>query len=345
MRNPIRLLLCALISVAGCDASSIDPGAADMRRVRDLAEPADPDPDDAGTPAGPPDLLPDKAGPPYPIVLVHGMAGFRNIGPIEYFYGVPEALRKDGHDVWVSRQDPINDSEVRGRQTLDYVQMVLLATGKAKVNLIGHSQGGFDVRYVASTIGARVASVTMVASPMEGAPIADLAINGTGPAAKDALSFLLNIYGAVGGFNSNAKAQLTNLTSAGAKAFFAKHPDDNRVAYYSITGRSDNTGPDVADCIAPAKPPFIAKWDQYRDPMDVLFQIPTGIMNGMNPRPVHDGLVTVLSARHGVFLGCIPADHMDEVGQLVGDSPGGGNRFDHVQFYRDLAAWIKSKGF
>ena len=36
MRNPIRLLLCALISVAGCDASSIDPGAADMRRVRDL---------------------------------------------------------------------------------------------------------------------------------------------------------------------------------------------------------------------------------------------------------------------------------------------------------------------
>src|SRR5439155_1168606 len=83
---------------------------------------------------------PAGKGPPYPIVLVHGMAGFRNIGPIQYFYGIPEALRKDGHDVWVSRQDPVNDSEVRGAQALAYAQMVLASTRSARVNLIGHSQ-------------------------------------------------------------------------------------------------------------------------------------------------------------------------------------------------------------
>ena len=32
----------------------------------------------------------------YPIVLVHGVFGFNNIGPVEYFYGIPYALQVDG---------------------------------------------------------------------------------------------------------------------------------------------------------------------------------------------------------------------------------------------------------
>src|SRR5262249_30577462 len=147
-------------------------------------------PDGAATPhdaarAPAPDLAPPGLGPPYPIVLIHGMAGFRNIGPLDYFYGVPDALRKDGHDVWVSRQAPINDADVRGAQAAAYVGQVLAMTGKARVNLIGHSQGGFDARYVASVMGDRVASVTTVAAPMGGDPIADLAL-GAGPSAQQA---------------------------------------------------------------------------------------------------------------------------------------------------------------
>ena len=41
----------------------------------------------------------------------------------------------------------------------------------------------------------------------------------------------------------------------------------------------------------------------------------------LSPEP-NDGLVTVTSATWGTFLGCIPADHLDEVGQLLGDAPG-----------------------
>ena len=112
MRSLAVSLIGAFACAAGC-AADLDNGAADpASRLADLAPP-----DDGGTleynPAS--DMTLGK-GPPYPIVLVHGMAGFRNIGPIGYFYGIPEALRKDGHDVWVSRQDPINDSEVRGAQ-------------------------------------------------------------------------------------------------------------------------------------------------------------------------------------------------------------------------------------
>ena len=32
----------------------------------------------------------------YPVVLVHGLLGFDAIGPVNYFYGVPSALRNSG---------------------------------------------------------------------------------------------------------------------------------------------------------------------------------------------------------------------------------------------------------
>ena len=51
---------------------------------------------------------------PYPIVLAHGFSGFHNIGPLTYFYGVQDALSKDGHEVFVTTVDPYNSSEVRG---------------------------------------------------------------------------------------------------------------------------------------------------------------------------------------------------------------------------------------
>ena len=44
----------------------------------------------------------------YPIVLVHGLFGFDNIGPVEYFYGIPSALR--------------------GEQLLTQVKQILAAT-------------------------------------------------------------------------------------------------------------------------------------------------------------------------------------------------------------------------
>jgi triacylglycerol lipase len=36
----------------------------------------------------------------YPIVLVHGLFGFDNIGLLEYWYGIPSALRSDGARVY-----------------------------------------------------------------------------------------------------------------------------------------------------------------------------------------------------------------------------------------------------
>lgn len=284
----------------------------------------------------PPDLATPGLGPPYPIILVHGMAGFKNIGALEYFQGVPEALAADGRAVFVSRQDPINDSEVRGLELEQFVFQVLEQTRASHVHLIGHSQGGFDARWVASRNGDRVATVVTVASPMGGTPVADLAFS-NGPGAEGAIDALLGLYGALNGFDSDAQAQLAELTSAGAADFFARHPDDPRVTYYSLAGRSAlSLG--GADCDAPNRPAWVAKYDANVDPVDPLLSFPSGILDGAGL--VHDGLVPVPSARHGTFLGCVPADHLDEIGQLAGDSPGIGNPFDSVQLYRDLATLL-----
>ncbi|HZU82245.1 MAG TPA: triacylglycerol lipase [Polyangiaceae bacterium] len=297
-----------------------------------------------GDDGGAPSLdLADPAGPPYPIVLVHGMAGFRNIGSLEYFYGVPEALRKDGHDVWVSVADPINDSEVRGAQVATYVQTVLAMTGKRKVNLIGHSQGGFDVRYVASTMGEHVAAVVTIAAPMAGDPLADIVVEKL-QSFQPALDALLNVYGAVAGYDSNAQACIDNLSTMGATLFFERHPDDRRVSYYSIAGRSEGSRGDP-DCDSSRVPPFIQKWNDAVDTLNPIFGASAAILDGLTPKPIHDGLVPVLTARHGTFLGCIPADHMSEVNQLAGSTPTKDNPFDAVRFYRDLADWLVEQGF
>src|SRR4051812_17619108 len=100
-------------------------------------------------PWAPPPLAPGDGPTRDPIILVHGLFGFDNIGPLEYFYGIPGDLRANGAKVYVAQVAAANSTEVRGEQLLTYVKQVLAVTGASKVNLIGHSHGGPTVRYVA----------------------------------------------------------------------------------------------------------------------------------------------------------------------------------------------------
>ena len=52
----------------------------------------------------------------YPIVLVHGLFGFDKLAGVDYFYGIPESLTKDGAKVYVAQVSATNSSEVRDEQ-------------------------------------------------------------------------------------------------------------------------------------------------------------------------------------------------------------------------------------
>lgn len=295
-----------------------------------------------------------KLGPPYPIVLAHGFFGFNDFagaGFLTYFYKVKEYLAAHGEPlVFTPAVDPFNTSDFRGAQLTENIEQILKATGHAKVNIIGHSQGGLDARVVANLRPDLVASVVTVATPHNGSRIADVALNlVSDPNAQDALNDLLILIGAPLydqiGNETNVVLPLKLFSQEGIAAFNKAHPDEADVFYASIAGRTDyELG--GAGCNGDVKLPFITDWQGKLDPVDPLLSVFEVILGGGLGTPYpNDGLVRVEDSKRGEFWGCIPADHLDEVGQLLGDSPGLGNAWKHQEFYAAIVAELRKRNF
>ena len=110
----------------------------------------------------------------YPIVLAHGLTGFRQLfGVVDYFNGIPSDLRSGGAQVFVTQVSAVASATERGEQLLQQIETIVATTGAGKVNLIGHSEGGLDARYVMGVRPDLIASLTTVATPHLGADLAD----------------------------------------------------------------------------------------------------------------------------------------------------------------------------
>lgn len=294
------------------------------------------------------------AGPPYPIVLCHGFFGFDKLAGIPglpYFYHVTERLAKDGEtDVTTPAVDPFNSSDFRAEQLLTHIDDILAKTGKKKVILIGHSQGGLDARAVAVKAPDKVAAIVTVATPHYGSPVADIALglvdDPNASAIIDALVKLLGgpLYDQIGNETSISKA-LYLFSQPGITEFNKTHPDQPGIYYASITGRS-SLSLGGQDCAPDVDLPWVWALHGDEDPIDPLFALPaTMLSGGLGGKIPNDGLVRVEDAKWGEFWGCMPADHMDEVGQLVGDNPGLGNDFSHLEMYSSIVKLLRSKGY
>lgn len=131
----------------------------------------------------------------YPVVFAHGMAGWDSLGGFSYFGNDSgtfvgdscQFLEINGCNDWIAgSQSPkteafqvtsLNSSEVRGNQLYDHVRSFMATTGASMVNLVGHSQGGFDIRKVAHRLkayygSARVGAMISISSPHRGSPYA-----------------------------------------------------------------------------------------------------------------------------------------------------------------------------
>lgn len=286
----------------------------------------------------------------YPVVLAHGFFGFEELGGLDfatYFYGVRADLASAGEDVFTPAVDPFNDSVTRGKQLLAHVEDIVRQTGATKVNLIGHSQGGLDARYVAHMRPDLVASVTTIGTPHAGSSLADivLGVPGSGAVAglTDAIVRLVGrpLWDEVGNETSVGRA-FRQLTVEACSEFNATYTDAPGVTYWSIAGRTSfSLGGD--ECDVDDAPELVRRWDRSRDRPAALLAVPATVLGGLSRAP-NDGLVSVTSARHGTFLGCIPADHLDEIGHLHGGTPGLGPNFDHLAFYRELVAFLRASG-
>lgn len=341
-----------LLACGGDDgAPVVSPSSDDVPGVAVAGDPpttAPPASAPAPTPSAPPPAA--KLGPPYPVVLMHGMGGFGTleVGPlaVTYFEGVVEALTKNGEAAYVTLAPPYATSEVRAQAVAAQIDTILARTGKAKVNLVAHSQGGLDARVLASPnglgYGDRVASITTIATPHRGSRVADAVVGllGNLPASvvDDVTGAILSVLQKTAyelKTDSALREQVTELSEKYMKEVFnPKYIDAPGVVYKSYAGRSNlRTG--LLACQGSVYPNEPAKLDPVQLPL-----LPTALLLEEGQLEVNDGFVTVESAKWGTFEQCVPADHMKEVGQL---GPSAAS-FDHVQLFKDIVARLRAAG-
>ncbi|MDE6592173.1 MAG: hypothetical protein K2K57_03805 [Oscillospiraceae bacterium] len=170
----------------------------------------------------------------YPILLAHGM-GFRDDRPIGYWGRIPGALEARGERIFYSRSDGNGSIEGNARQMRASLEKLIRETGAEKVNIIAHSKGGLEARYLISTLGYgdRVASLTTLSTPHNGSVTVDRLMKRLRPAIRlgcKATDFFMKI----GGDKSpDTYGAVCAFETANAERFNRENPDIEGVYYQS----------------------------------------------------------------------------------------------------------------
>lgn len=286
----------------------------------------------------------------YPIVLAHGFFGFDEVGPLEYFGGADDALREAGFAAYVTVVEPIASSlETRGPELGRQIACIATLSGVDKVNLVGHSQGGLDTRVVAThpEFSRYVASVTTVATPHRGTVVADAAL-GLLPDSEvsDALlDAIADFWGYVTGApedDAAVQASLEQLSEFHSTDFNLATPDNENLEYFSWGGRTvrnlvwfDYGGDECDDAVL--------KNPSTRDVVDTELYLTHEFLNLLRGR--NDGLVTLESTKWGTFMGCIPADHADQIGLLSFPETNPLSGYNHKAFFEQIAYDLEIRGY
>jgi pimeloyl-ACP methyl ester carboxylesterase len=174
--------------------------------------------------------------------------------------------------------------------------------GEKDVNLVAHSMGGLDARFLASHLskGVNVRSITTISTPHRGSPVADFFMDTFGIGAKGLVMEELGRESTKEGANASRDDSIKrlldllvrmvdapaygNLTSKYlTQTFNPSTPDNANVLYYSYGGFVQR--------------PSSLSW--LRVPWEIVYQ-----KEGDN-----DGVVSIYSSRWGKFIRSVEGDH------------------------------------
>ena len=210
---------------------------------------------------------------------------------------------------------------VRARMWKNRIECVLEETGADRVNLIAHSMGGLDARYLITELGfyPNIASLITIATPHYGTGLADIFLE-----QPDRLrAWLTSLADQVGKASledatSDFRAAVADLRpTVVTETFNPSVPDHADVQYWSYGGQAGK-GTSI--------------------PINPLMRLQNRML--FNREGINDGFVSVESARWGTFLGTIDADHTQQIGFEFPPR----SRFRSDAFYLSLARMLGEHG-
>ncbi len=309
-----------------------------------------------------------------PVLLVNGI----DTSPLFRYSQRIQTMMTEagGHTVFLATLTPYESPRRRAPELWARINAVREATGAAKVNLICHSLGGLDCRYLVSPhgltldlggevarreIAASVATITTIGTAHRGTRVADVML---GLTPDDHRAQLVNDFATLAGdwFSAEAlehdvhlREALQALTTSEAITFNAEIDDAPGIEYQSFAGVSRPFGEATAEHDARMRD-VCTKSDGHdgllgfgRHDFMALTLVPftdtVGHATGTSPFEPNDGLSAVSSARWANFRGCIPADHMEQLGERNIPDVNVVNGFDVARFYTNIASDLAARGF
>ena len=258
----------------------------------------------------------------YPLVLVHGV-GFRDLKYINYWGRIPKELIRNGATVYYGNQEAWGTVEYNAKDIKNKIIDILKETGCEKVNIIAHSKGGLDSRYMISKLdmGDYVASLTMISSPHRGCKFVDIACKIPDKIYKAIARFFDKHYRLIGDKNPDFYTASRQFSTYHSKKFNEEVKDVEQVYYQSYTSVVNNIFSDYVVAI-----PYI------------LVKLTEG---------ENDGLVSVDSAKWGEFKGILRNKPMRGIshGDIIDLRRDDYKGFDVIEKYVEIVSELKNMGY
>ncbi len=168
----------------------------------------------------------------YPIILVHGIGAKDS----NLFWGrIPKKLQTNGLKVFPGHTDSwgsIENNAISLSKTVDYVLNLCQCD---KVNIIAHSKGGLDSRFLISSLNYadKIASLTTISTPHYGSEIVDYIFEKKSiynPVSKKIVNLVVRLYGDK---SPEPYKIIAELTTKSMTDFNLRNPNNEKVHYSS----------------------------------------------------------------------------------------------------------------
>ena len=255
----------------------------------------------------------------YPIILVHGLA-LKELKIRKAFGRIEKILKDNGYIVYTSTQDAFGTISNNAIQLKEQILEILKKENVDKVNIIAHSKGGLDSKYMIENLGMEnnIASLTTLCTPFKGSLVASLLLK-LPKFITHTLAFFINTY---------------------YKILKDKKPDALKVC--QELQLVDNIE------IETLKIPNNIYCQSYSTTLknkrdDFLLSIPLMFSKHYEKVPT-DGLVTQTSSRFGNYMGDFTTDSISHI-HIVDFMANKKKKEKIYKFYIDLCIELEKLGF